>query len=106
MAYPRPDRAEPTGAFTERVVAIVGATTPGELVTYGEVAAEAGRPQAARAVGQILAHHAELPWWRVISASGRLVPGNEARHRALLQAEGVACTGKFVARTHLSRPRT
>lgn len=106
MAQRLPESTEPAGAFTERVVAIVRSTAPGELVTYGEVAAEAGRPRAARAVGQILSNHADLPWWRVISASGRLVPGSEPRHRELLHAEGVACTGNFVARTHLNPPRT
>lgn len=84
---------EPNGAgdFTDRVVAVIAATRPGEVVTYGEVAAEAGRPGAARAVGRVLrTSDAALPWWRVVTASGRLVPGLEARHAELLTAEGVA----------------
>lgn len=63
---------------------------PGEVVTYGEVAAEAGRPGAARGVGRLLAttDH-EVPWWRVVTADGRLVPGNEAEHERRLRAEGL-----------------
>lgn len=64
---------------------------PGELVTYGEVAAEAGFPGAARAVGHLLATSGDdLPWWRVVTATGRLVPGHEAEHARRLAAEGVA----------------
>lgn len=79
------------GGFADRVVAVVAATRPGEVVTYGEVAAEAGRPRAARAVGRVLRDHGGgLPWWRVVTADGRLVPGNETEHADRLTAEGVA----------------
>ena len=63
---------------------------PGEVVSYGDVAAEAGFPGAARAVGRILAtaDH-DVPWWRVVTATGRLVPGHEAEHARRLRAEGV-----------------
>lgn len=64
---------------------------PGEVVTYGEVAAEAGFPGAGRAVGRILAaDDYDVPWWRVVTASGRLVPGHEPEHARRLRAEGVA----------------
>jgi methylated-DNA-protein-cysteine methyltransferase related protein len=67
---------------------------PGEVVTYGEVAAEAGHPGAARAVGRLLATSGgAYPWWRVVTASGRLVPGNEAEHARRLREEGVAVDG-------------
>ena len=76
--------------FAERVEAVIRALRPGEVVTYGEVAADAGRPGAARAVGHLLATQpADLPWWRVVAASGRLVPGHEAEHSRRLEAEGV-----------------
>ena len=79
---------EPT--FAERVEDVVRGLGPGEVVTYGEVAADAGRPGAARAVGRLLATGAaDLPWWRVVTASGRLVPGNEPEHARRLAAEGV-----------------
>jgi methylated-DNA-protein-cysteine methyltransferase related protein len=76
--------------FASRAVAVLAGTAPGEVVTYGEVAAEAGAPRAARAVGRVLREHgASLPWWRVVTASGRLVPGLEAEQADRLEAEGV-----------------
>jgi methylated-DNA-protein-cysteine methyltransferase related protein len=75
--------------FQDRVVALVEALQPGEVVTYGELAREAGRPGAARAVGNIMATSDGLPWWRVVRADGRLVPGNEAEQARRLRAEGL-----------------
>lgn len=76
--------------FEDAVHAVVAAVPAGEVVTYGEVAAEAGRAGAARAVGRIMARSdGALPWWRVVTADGRLVPGHEAEHRRRLAAEGV-----------------
>lgn len=60
------------------------------MVTYGEVAEEAGFPAAARAVGNLLAREEGLPWWRVVTATGRLVPGHEAEQARLLKGEGVS----------------
>lgn len=78
--------------FSDAVVRVVADTEPGVLVTYGEVAAEAGRPGAARAVGRIMAERGSaLPWWRVVTATGRLVPGLEEEHTARLAAEGIEC---------------
>jgi len=63
----------------------------GEIVTYGEVAREAGYAGAARAVGTLLARDGDgLPWWRVVTSTGRLVPGHEREHARRLRAEGVA----------------
>jgi methylated-DNA-protein-cysteine methyltransferase-like protein len=82
-------------SFEEAVVAVLRATRPGEVLTYGEVAAEAGRPGAARAVGGILSRSGagDLPWWRVVTAAGRLVPGHEDEHARRLSAEGVPLSG-------------
>lgn len=62
---------------------------PGEVVSYGEVAEQAGFPGAARAVGNLLRTSEGLPWWRVVTAGGRLVPGHEVKQTRLLRAEGV-----------------
>ena len=62
---------------------------PGEVVTYGEVALEAGYPGAARAVGNYLARGGDAPWWRVVNSTGRLVPGHEVEQRKRLTTEGV-----------------
>jgi methylated-DNA-protein-cysteine methyltransferase-like protein len=83
-------------SFADEVQRVVAALEPGEVVTYGEVAAQAGRPGAARAVGHVLKNSEGLPWWRVVAASGRLVPGHEQRHRELLAAEGIEVRGNRV----------
>jgi methylated-DNA-protein-cysteine methyltransferase-like protein len=82
--------AQPDEAFTQAVIAVVEAVPPGEISTYGEIAAEAGYPGAARAVGNLLRSTPGLPWWRVIAASGRLVPGLEKEHAQRLRAEGIS----------------
>lgn len=81
----RPER----GDFTEQVIDVIEAIPAGTVMAYGEVAAEAGYPGAARAVGNVLGTVPGLPWWRVVTAEGRLVPGEERRHAELLRAEGV-----------------
>lgn len=78
---------------------------PGDVVTYGEVAAEAGHPGAARAVGRVLASSGgELPWWRVVNATGRLAPGKERDQAARLRAEGVEVTDGRVCHQPARRP--
>lgn len=73
-----------------RFEAVIAALGTGEVTTYGDVAETAGYPGRARAVGHLLAtSDGELPWWRVVNAAGRLVPGNEREHAELLRAEGV-----------------
>lgn len=76
-------------AFEQAVVRVIKEIPAGDVVTYGEVAVEAGYPGAARAVGRVLRNSEDLPWWRVVAASGRLVPGHESRHARLLADEGV-----------------
>ena len=78
------------GAFVDAVRAVVAALRPGDVVTYGEVAEEAGYPGAARAVGNVLARDgSDLPWWRVVAAGGRLATHKVHRQAQLLAAEGV-----------------
>ncbi|MDQ3385345.1 MAG: MGMT family protein [Actinomycetota bacterium] len=82
------------GSFSERVAAAVASIPPGTVATYGEVAVEAGFTiGASRAVGNVLQQVEGLPWWRVVTAGGRLVPGLEDRHAQLLGAEGVTLSG-------------
>ena len=76
-------------AFSKAAVKVLEGLEPGEVVSYGEVAEQAGFPGAARAVGNLLKHTDGLPWWRVVAANGRLVPGGEERQAQLLRAEGV-----------------
>jgi methylated-DNA-protein-cysteine methyltransferase-like protein len=83
----------------ERIAEALDRLEPGDVVTYGEVAAMAGRPGAARAVGRFLSHTTGHPWWRVVAANGRLAPGSEAEQARHLRAEGVTVVGNRVART-------
>ena len=76
-------------AFQDAVAVVLRSLRAGDVVTYGEVAGEAGWPGRARAVGNFLSAEGDgFPWWRVVSSSGRLVPGHEAEQGARLRAEG------------------
>lgn len=90
---------EPPERFPDRVLAVVRAIPAGSVMTYGEVAAEVGAPGAARAVGRVLAGvGGQAPWWRVVTATGRLVPGLEREHTDRLESEGVTvCDGRVAA---------
>ena len=81
--------SDPTRHFVDAVIAVLQKTKPGEVMTYGEVAEEAGFPGAARAVGNVLRRVDGLPWWRVVTSSGRLVPGHEAKQAELLRSEEI-----------------
>ena len=79
------------GGFEECVVIVLLRLRPGEVVSYGEVAAEAGYPGAARAVGNLLRRGVDgVPWWRVVRADGTIVSGHAAEQAARLADEGVA----------------
>jgi O-6-methylguanine DNA methyltransferase len=83
--------------FRTRVLFAVRRIPAGRVATYGDVAAAAGVPRAARAVGNIMKECSApgVPCHRVVGAGGRLggYGGNEGLKRALLGAEGVAVTG-------------
>lgn len=89
----------------QRIIEVITLLGVGEVVSYSDVAESAGLPGRARLVGSILAEGTvEVAWWRVVTASGRLVPGLETEQGALLGAEGVevragrvrlAPTGRF-----------
>jgi len=86
------------------VLAVLRSLVPGEVTTYGDVAADAGWPGRARAVGNILKLTDEpVPWWRVVNAAGRLVPGNEGEQAERLRAEGVPVVD---GRVQLARSRS
>ncbi len=78
--------------FTRRVITVVRRIPPGRVATYGDVARLAGRPRAARAVGNIMrtASIPGLPYHRVVAAGGLLGGYSDpAIKRALLVAEGL-----------------
>jgi methylated-DNA-protein-cysteine methyltransferase related protein len=75
----------------QRIVDVIRSIGEGEVVTYGDIAEDAGYPRQSRLVGRLLSVNddPDLPWWRVVNAAGRLVPGNEREQSARLRNEGV-----------------
>lgn len=91
-----------TTPFTRKVLHVLRRIPPGRVATYGDVALMAGRPGAARAVGQIMRRADEpgLPYHRVVAAGGRLGGfGRSPQLKAqLLSAEGLTVRrGRIVA---------
>ncbi len=79
-------------AFERKVLLIVSRIPPGRVATYGDVARLAGKPRAARAVGNIMrcADRPGLPYHRVVAAGGRLGGYSSlSLKRSLLSAEGL-----------------
>lgn len=77
--------------FYEDIYSIVGEIPSGKVLTYGEIARLAGKPQYSRMVGQAMCHAPQerhLPCHRVVNSQGRLVPGWQEQE-VLLQKEGV-----------------
>jgi methylated-DNA-[protein]-cysteine S-methyltransferase len=83
--------------FAARVLRLLRRVPPGRVITYGDLAALAGRPGAARAVGNIMRNAGApgLPYHRVIAAGGRVggYGGNEGLKQALLRQEGIVVIG-------------
>ncbi|MFQ5604334.1 MAG: MGMT family protein [bacterium] len=79
----------------QKIYEIIQRIPKGKVATYGQIAALAGKPGAARVTGWVL--HAlpadsDTPWHRVLNASGKSsLPQkmNRQLQRALLSAEGV-----------------
>jgi alkylated DNA nucleotide flippase Atl1 len=93
--------------FEDDVRRVLERLAPGTVMTYGEVALEAGHPGAARAVGTLLSRGGSgLPWWRVVNSTGRLVPGHEREHAQRLRTEGVrVANGRVVMRDRSKGPK-
>lgn len=73
----------------ERVRALVASIPSGRVSTYGDIAAVA-RLSSPRIVGYIMRIDSlDLPWHRVITASGRPARHLTTRQLELLRAEGV-----------------
>lgn len=81
--------------FTKRVIDVIRDIPPGTVMTYGQVAACAGSPRAARQVVRILHSMSEkygLPWHRVINAKGEIAlqePMYREMQMGMLEEEGV-----------------
>lgn len=79
--------------FREQVYNIVARIPYGRVMTYGDIAALAGHPYAARQVGG-LAHFGpiDLPWQRVVNRLGECASGyygGKEGHKLALEQEGI-----------------
>lgn len=81
MSAPDPD-------FAEAVLDVVAGIPEGMAMAYGDVAAAIGS-RAPRAVGAVMAYYgSDVPWWRVVRASGRPARDHESRALEHYRAEG------------------
>lgn len=78
--------------FIQAVLNMVDIIPLGTVATYGQIARLVGRPRNARLVGKILGKYGNQngphPCHRVVTATGRLVPG-WIDQRPMLRAEGI-----------------
>ncbi len=93
-----------TNTFKERVLAVVRKIPKGKVLSYGQVALAAGYPNAARAVGTLMAqnHDATVPCHRVVRSDGRIGEyngGGSSAKAKRLRSEGVQITAE---RVHVS----
>jgi O-6-methylguanine DNA methyltransferase len=93
--------------FTARVIAAVRRIPAGRVATYGDVAAMAGKPLAARAVGNIMRECSDrtVPAHRVVAAGGKLggYGGDIHAKRTRLIAEGVIVAGATIRKFNAVR---
>jgi methylated-DNA-protein-cysteine methyltransferase-like protein len=79
--------------YVEEVLTLVERIPEGRVMSYGAIAdvlADRSGRNSARQVGTIMAKHGgAVPWHRVVSSAGRLVPGHEQEAHQRLLSEGV-----------------
>ncbi|MDZ7645004.1 MAG: MGMT family protein [Woeseiaceae bacterium] len=97
--------AEPSARHERerRILAAVRDVPPGSVASYGQIAELAGVPRGARQVGRVLGQLPagnDVPWHRVIRATGRLAFDEDSRdwrrQAGKLAAEGVLLHGRRV----------
>jgi alkylated DNA nucleotide flippase Atl1 len=93
--------------FVSRVLAVVEEIPAGKVMSYGDVASAIGS-RAARGVGQVMAYYgADVPWWRVVRASGHPALNHESRALEYYRAESTpvkwSASGVFRVDLRLAR---
>lgn len=74
--------------FYGRVLGVVESIPPGQVMSYGDIAAAIGS-KAPRAVGKVMAYGgSDVPWWRVVRASGHPPQCHEGQALEFYRAEG------------------
>lgn len=86
----------PPTPYARQVLAVVDRIPPGKVMTYGDVAELMGRGSA-RTVGAVMSDHGrEVPWQRVVQASGRPAEPYLQEALRLLAVEGCPLRGDRV----------
>jgi len=86
---------EPT-AYARTVLDVVALIPAGRVMTYGDVAEYLGTGSG-RTVGTVLRRYgSEVPWWRVVQASGRPAEPLVQDALARLSREGCAVHGERI----------
>lgn len=92
----RPGGDTPATAYARTVLDVVERIPRGRVMTYGDVAEYLGTGTG-RTVGTVMSKHGrEVPWWRVVQATGRPAEPHVAEALARLAAEGCAVRGDRV----------
>lgn len=92
----RPGSGAPPTAYAREVLDVADRIPAGKVLTYGDVAELHGRGSG-RTVGAVMADHGrEVPWHRVVQASGRPAEPYVQQALALLAAEGCPLHGERV----------
>lgn len=76
--------------FTKRAVVIISQIPAGYVMTYGQVATEAGNSRGARQISRILHSMSAkygLPWHRVVNAQGGISTPEDREDKGLMQRE-------------------
>lgn len=91
-------------SFDTRVYRAVRRIPKGRVASYGDIALLAGSAGASQAVGNSLAklgpgERPDVPWWRVIPASGKLPSKShlDELRRLYLETEGVRLSSGAVS---------
>jgi len=78
----------PLDEYSARVLDVVDAIPPGQVMSYGDIAEYLGSG-GPRQVGRVLATYGGgVAWWRVLHADGTPAPGHESAALAYYLAEG------------------
>src|SRR3954467_6466413 len=92
----RPGGDTPATPYARTVLDLVDRIPRGHVMTYGDVAEFLGTGTG-RTVGTVMSKHGhEVPWWRVVQASGRPAEPHVQEALAKLVTEGCPVRGERV----------
>ena len=88
----------------QAIIAAAESLEVGEVVSFGDLAAKAGKPKASRAAGSVMSKSGDtVPWWRVVYSDGHLPPCNPSLQNERLEEEGVQLKGFRVVKSSKGR---